>query len=700
MLVFTGNHEGSARDQNPVNVGFFSYLIACAAYLVLTTLLLISWRGRALGSLAIGASFCTALWAGVSAASIITTSFNPVLLLLTELARDAGWFLFLFRTLSVRDDSDAPVAPVHWLMPAALAVFAGCAGVLIAPLWLEAGSEAAAALVEAGLVIWVVISIIGLLLIEQIYRNCNPDERWGLKFLCIGLGAVFAYDFYMYADALLFKQLDLGLWSARGIVNAIAAPLIAISIARNPKFNIGIHVSRDMVLHSVTVFGAGSYLLLMASVGYFIRFYGGSWGNVLQIAFLFGTGLLLVVLLFSDKIRRRLRVFLNKHFFSYKYNYREEWLKFTQALAETTEEVPERVVRAIATLVSSPGGMLWEFSAHGHPRLLARWNMPEPAQGEPAAAPESLAHFLESSGWVIDIEEYARSPGLYEGLELPDWCRRLPGAWLLVPLLFRARAIGCVLLARSDVHGAINWEDRDLLKTAGLQAAGQLAQYQSDRALVQAQQFEAFNRLSAYVVHDLKNILAQQSLIVSNAEKHIHKPEFVDDVIDTVRNSVARMTRLMEQMRSGSRGGFGAERGPAGRAGDRGGAPRAPAAGAGAGSRRRRPGGAGRPRGAGDRVRPPAAERPGSHRQDGARHGAPAARGRLGRGRDRGHRLRHGRRFHPRTPVQALRFHQGPDRHGHRRLREPRVHSCAGWRNSREQHARGRLDLPGAATLS
>jgi putative PEP-CTERM system histidine kinase len=194
--------------------------------------------------------------------------------------------------------------------------------------------------------------------------------------------------------------------------------------------------------------------------------------------------------------------------------------------------------------------MLWEFSALGHARLLTRWNMPEPESGQPVDL-ESLAHFLESSGWVIDLEEYARSPALYEGLVLPDWCRRLPGAWLLVPLLFRARAIGCVLLARSDVHGAINWEDRDLLKTAGLQAAGNWRSTSRIRALVQAQQFEAFNRLSAYVVHDLKNILAQQSLIVSNAEKHIHKPEFVDDVIDTVRNSVARMTRLMEQMRSG-----------------------------------------------------------------------------------------------------------------------------------------------------
>ena len=100
----------------------------------------------------------------------------------------------------------------------------------------------------------------------------------------------------------------------------------------------------------------------------------------------------------------------------------------------------------------------------------------------------------------------------------------------------------------------INWEDRDLLKTAGQQAASHLAQHQVDQALMQSRQFEAFNRLSAYIVHDLKNILAQQSLIVANAEKHKHNPEFVDDVIATVKNSVDRMTGLMAQMRSGERG--------------------------------------------------------------------------------------------------------------------------------------------------
>ena len=120
--------------------------------------------------------------------------------------------------------------------------------------------------------------------------------------------------------------------------------------------------------------------------------------------------------------------------------------------------------------------------------------------------------------------------------------------------MFNEDLQGILLLEHSPLQKSINWEDRDLLKTAGRQAASHLAQYLANQALVEARQFDAFNRLSAYVVHDLKNILAQQSLLVSNAQKHKHKPEFVDDMITTVGNSVSRMTSLMEQMRSGVRG--------------------------------------------------------------------------------------------------------------------------------------------------
>jgi putative PEP-CTERM system histidine kinase len=298
--------------------------------------------------------------------------------------------------------------------------------------------------------------------------------------------------------------------------------------------------------------GAGLYLLAMAIAGYFIRFLGGSWGGIVQVAFLFGSGLLLVVLLFSGRIRAQLRVLLSKHFFSYKYDYREEWSNFTRTLADADKNVPEQIIVALANLVHSEGGVLW-VREDGEFKQIGQWGMGD-FESTPGIGMQSLADFAEQQQWVIDIGEYRRDPSTYPDLELPLDIMVVPKAWLLIPLLFNNRLLGLVLIEKSGLIMNINWEDRDLLKVAGQQAASQLAQYLANQSLVQARQFEAFNRLSAYVVHDLKNILAQQSLIVSNAEKHKHNPEFVDDVISTVRNSVARMTRLMEQMRSGMRG--------------------------------------------------------------------------------------------------------------------------------------------------
>ena len=148
------------------------------------------------------------------------------------------------------------------------------------------------------------------------------------------LGLIFAYDFFMYADALLFKQVSQPIWQARGLVVSMAVPMLAVAVARNPTYDIRIHVSRSVVFHSATMLGAGVYLLLMAAAGYFLRLTSAYYGGVLQIVFLFGSGLLLVLLLFSGSIRAKVRVLLSKHFFSYKYDYREEWLGFTQAMSE------------------------------------------------------------------------------------------------------------------------------------------------------------------------------------------------------------------------------------------------------------------------------------------------------------------------------------------------------------------------------
>src|SRR5690606_39073676 len=159
---------------------------------------------------------------------------------------------------------------------------------------------------------------------------------------------------FMYSEALLFRQLDPDLWQARGLVNAVVTPLLGVAFARYGSWRVKLHVSRQVVFHTVTLMGAGLYLLGMAAIGYFLKFMGGTWGAFLQLGFLMAAGVLLASLLFSGRLRALLRVQLSKHFFSYRYDYREEWLKFSHALASLNEDVAEGIIRTMASLASSP----------------------------------------------------------------------------------------------------------------------------------------------------------------------------------------------------------------------------------------------------------------------------------------------------------------------------------------------------------
>lgn len=538
----------------PVNISLYSYGFALLAYTLMGILVFATRVRRPLGWSLTAASVLTALWAASVAASALLSYPLVQLMQLTEVARNAAWCFVLLQFLGLRlQGSTHILASSRWI-PWFIAGVAGALFLLFAiPALTPSLGLPDDFYRDIAFAAWLSTAIFGLFLLEQIFRNSSESERWSIKYLCLGLGFIFAYDFFMYAEALLFRQLNPTLWQARGLVVALAAVFLAIALGRSDRDPKGqnLHLSRHVVFHSVTLLAAGLYLILMALVGYFIRYLGGTWGGVLQIAFLCGSGLLLVALLFSGQIRASTRVWLSKNFFSYKYDYRTEWLKFTMTLGEGGDNVPENIVRAMSNLAQSPGGLLWSRNMEGRFQFASNLSMAEP---ENTIDLGGLPGWLQSTEWIIDLREWRRTPDLYEQLELPSSLVEIPRAWLIIPLLFGNHLQGILMLRESDLQSDINWEDRDLLKVAGRQAASHLAQYQANQALVESRQFEAFNRLAAYVIHDLKNILAQQSLIVSNAEKHRDKPAFIDDVITTIRNSVDRMTRLMEQMRSGLRG--------------------------------------------------------------------------------------------------------------------------------------------------
>lgn len=535
-----------------INIGMLSYLAGCLSFAVLSILMSVSSRGRPFGGVLIVASGLSTIWAGTIVIGNMM-SYPPVKLIqLLEILRNAGWAYCLLQLMGLRFSSDQRVLGGRRWLPYFIGIFSAALTIIfVSPEIFSYYTLSLETLRDITFATWLGLAVIGLLLLEQLFRNSNAGELWSIKYLCLGLGGIFAYDFFMYAEALLFRNLSPELWQARGLVNALATPLIAIAVARNTDWKLNIHVSRQVVFHTVTLLGSGFYLLLMSIVGYFLKYLGGTWGSVIQIVFLVIAVVLLLALLFSGRIRAKTRVMLSKHFFSYKYDYRDQWQNFTKALAEIEEDAPEGIVRAMAPLVNSSSGMLWGHSDDNKYPLLSHWQMPEP---DFYPDMENLAKWLENSDWVVNIDELNLDPDIYENLQLPAEIVAITNAWLIIPLMFGEKLQGILLLNGSDLQASINWEDRDLLKTAGRQAASYLAQYQANNALLEARQFEAFNRLSAYVIHDLKNILAQQSLMVANAEKHKTNPEFVDDMISTVNNSVTRMTNLMEQMRSGVRG--------------------------------------------------------------------------------------------------------------------------------------------------
>ena len=395
------------------------------------------------------------------------------------------------------------------------------------------------------------LALSGLVMVEQLFRNLPEDSLWNAKPVCLALAAIFIFDLYVFSQGVLLKGLDADALRARPVVHALMVPLLWLATTRHRNWIDKIRVSRKVVFHSATLVLAGLYMLFIAGVGYYVRFFGGDWGGALQLGLVFVSLVLAIALSVSHSLRAKLRVYLGKNFFRYRFDYREEWLKFTATLSSQADpqEAGQSVVRGLAAMLESPAGALWLLRPdEDQYRQVARWNLPAISQTESQSS--HLVEFMQTTGWVVNLDEFQSVPGLYPGLQLPSWMQQLAQAWLVVPLWQGKRLLGFVLLARPRTPVDVNWEVTDLLKTAGHQAASLLAQMQTTEALLESRKFEAFTRMSAFVVHDLKNIVAQLSLMVKNAKRLQGNPEFQADMLMTVENSLERMRQLMLQLRS------------------------------------------------------------------------------------------------------------------------------------------------------
>ncbi len=538
------------------DLGTITYSLASVFFLMLAFAQIRVWNQGNSSMVLLVATMVTFLWSSVLAlrSNIPVNQFYLIESL--EILKNIAWITLLLSVLGIRRAVFAMYRGEEY--PQNLVVIAGVAlgipGILLLSILYYRLVEGTIFFYPAFggrsiLAGFLLVAICGLALLEQVIRNIRFHQVWHLKFLCLSLGILFSYDIYLYSEALLFNRIEDQLWQARGGVTALATPLIAISVLRSRQQPIQVNISRQLVFHTGVLVAAGIYLLLMGMTGYYIRNFTGEWGLILQAMFLVASLTFLVVLVYSGRLRSFLKLYINRHLFSSKYDYRDEWMRISETLSETSVDnsLQERVIHALADIVDSPSGALWLTVDDSHYDQVAHLELGW-VEDSHLTSEDFLIKHLQSKGELIDLSDPEND---YAPAVMPAWLGNVKKAWLLVPLSLQGKLIGFVLLKESRVDFDLNWEDYELMKAAGQQAASYLAQMIASDALSEVRQFSAFNQVSAFVVHDIKTLNSQLSLLVKNAEKHKDNPSFIDDMIKTTDHAVNKMSFLLKHFDSG-----------------------------------------------------------------------------------------------------------------------------------------------------
>lgn len=397
--------------------------------------------------------------------------------------------------------------------------------------------------------LFVLLNLITLVFLEQIYRGSNAEAKKSITPLVIALGSIAVFDFVLYAQATMVGGIEFDFWYIRGYVAALAVPLLLISTRRFKAGAVRIFVSRNVVFYSSMLMIAGVYLLLMAFAGYLINYFGGKWGNLVSFGFFILGTIVLAVLLMTEAVRRQVKVFISKHFFANKYEYREEWLELIGKIeTASADNYCQMSLQIMMSKVGATGGVL--LKAEGNNRFLVKHCEGVELDEKFNKDLVLLEHFTKNQGWIIDINDYDEDPISYPGLFINPKIWHAIGVNILVPIFIGKALYGFFILSNSDDEYKLNWEDRDLLFAISKQLGNLISLNEVNDKLAESKQFDAFNQMSAFLVHDLKNVQAQLALITSNATQHRGNPEFIDDVFETVESATERLTKVLTQLRN------------------------------------------------------------------------------------------------------------------------------------------------------
>jgi putative PEP-CTERM system histidine kinase len=523
-------------------LGDGGHALAAALFAALGIISLRRRDGARQPVLLIAALLMTACWALYISFGGVTRPLSGLM----ESIRNAVWLALMFAMLrrgeGRRSGEMLAIGAVYAAVACLLAV--QCFTDLV---WrqLSVESDLHLLLVRVSVMLRMMTAIGSLMLAHHLYGGSAPAARARMALLMGSLAAMWTYDLMLYAIAYAAAERADELYALRGFVMAGLAPIIALSLYRDGAGRL--HLSRTVALRSLSIVGVGLYVMMLAAMVAMVELIAGPQARLVEVGALFLMALLALLLLPSPGFRARLKVQVAKHFFQHRYDYRLEWLRFGDTIGrpgDMAAPLGVRAVKAVADITESPAGILLLRDEAGRLTFETHWNWPD-SIADVAEVESDAVVGLERADWIVDLDRVRQGDAK---MLMPDWLMEDRRIWALVPLLHFNRLIGAILLMRPPLDRRLDWEDFDMLRAAGRQVATYISEAQGQQALDDAQRFEEFNRRFAFIIHDVKNLVSQLSLLARNARRHADNPDFRADMVLTLQESVGKMNDLLARL--------------------------------------------------------------------------------------------------------------------------------------------------------
>ena len=396
-------------------------------------------------------------------------------------------------------------------------------------------------------------AVLVLMNLERTYRAAVGTMLWRIKFMILGVGVIFAVQAYVSSQVLLFHALNLSLETVSATAILLGGALILRSLFRAGHFNTDVYPSQSALHSSLTVLLAGAYLLIVGVFAKVVVFLGGDASFTLKAFVLLVALVVLAVLLLSDRVRLHTRRFVSRHFQRPLYDYRSVWRRFTEETASCVKpaELCQAVVKLVTDIFQALSVTIWLVDDKRENFMFATSTFLSESKAndlkpQSAEAMEVMGA-LEKHPDPLDLDDSNEAWTAVLKRCHPDEFRK-GGNRVCVPMMSGGEVLGLIILGDRVGGVSFSWQDFDLLRCVADQAAASLLNAQLSQRLLQAKEMEAFQTMSAFFVHDLKNTTSTLNLMLENLPVHFNDPEFRADALRGIAKTVAHINRLIGRL--------------------------------------------------------------------------------------------------------------------------------------------------------